>query len=376
VRSGPPSSRLPYVPELDGLRASAVFAVIASHTVRTIVPGGGSIGVDLFFVLSGFLITRILVSEFESTGTINFLNFYARRCLRLMPALWLFLFVFVSGAIIVGGSGERDRLLAALSAGLYFMNWTKALNLGPAGMLGHTWSLAVEEQFYIVWPLLLLLILKNVQRSSRWIPMLLGLLASAAWRDFLVYSGAGIDRVYSGFDTRAETLLFGCLLAVLPIDRLGLRVRHYWYMPLLFLFLCLFILPNQDPSKSSWQYILSDSVGISLIALCAAWVIMLILEYRKVLTIPVVSWGPVVYLGRISYGIYLWHYPINLLLRPYVPGPLNFILTGTASVLIAAASFHLIEAPALRLKARFNPQGHGSSALAVPTVTRQRGGRK
>jgi peptidoglycan/LPS O-acetylase OafA/YrhL len=107
--------------------------------MRNITPGG-YIGVDVFFVLSGFLITRILAGEFDRTGRISFLNFYARRFLRLMPALWVLLLAWVGFALVHGGENKRSQLLGALSALLYFMNWTRAFDLGPQGLLGHTWS--------------------------------------------------------------------------------------------------------------------------------------------------------------------------------------------------------------------------------------------
>jgi peptidoglycan/LPS O-acetylase OafA/YrhL len=352
-----PLSRLNYVPEFDGLRALAVFAVIARHTMWSILPGG-EIGVDVFFVLSGFLITRVLLGEFEATDQINFINFYVRRCLRLMPALWLFLSAWILFALVHGGENENNRLWAAVPAGLYFMNWTIALDLGPPDMLRHTWSLAVEEQFYLLWPPLLFLALKNVPRRSVWLPILLLLLTSSGWRGFLAYSGADQDRVYNGFDTRAETLLFGCLLAVLPIARFPAISFRLWYIPVAVLISCLFFLPLIHVGEPAQVWKPVFTFGLTLVSLCAAWVIVLIIEYRSRFRIPVLTWRPVTYVGRISYGIYLWHYPINMLLRPHLSGPFNFIVTGSTSVLIAAASFHLVEARALRLKKRFSSVGN------------------
>jgi peptidoglycan/LPS O-acetylase OafA/YrhL len=271
-----------------------------------------------------------------------------------MPALWLFLFFWVMLALLHGGGNERNHLLAALSAGLYFMNWTRAFDMGPSDLLGHTWSLAVEEQFYLLWPPLLFSALRKLDRSLVWAPILLMLVASAGWRAFLVYSGAEPDRVYNGFDTRAETLLFGCLLAALPTDRFASINRRFWFVPLCSLLLCLFFLPETDNWNPGEHWKAVFTLGFSMIAVCAAWVIVLICQYRSVLRIPVLSWRPVVYLGRISYGIYLWHYPINIVLSARVSESLNFALTSAVSVLIASASYHLIEARALRLKSRFN----------------------
>jgi peptidoglycan/LPS O-acetylase OafA/YrhL len=366
-KSGPRPAALAYTPELDGLRAMSLLIVIALHTVGNITPGG-YIGVDVFFVLSGFLITRILLAEFEETGGISFMNFYARRCLRLMPALWLFLSIWVVLAVLHGGANERNHLWAALSAVTYFMNWVRAFRLGPMDMLGHTWSLGVEEQFYLLWPPVLLLILTRFNRSSVWVLPLILLTASFAWRVFLIHAGADEERVYNGFDTRAETLLYGCLLAVLPTGRLGALAplaRRFWFVPVFGLAVCVFFLPgysNDNPGK--WWKI-AFTVGLSGVAVCAAWVIALVSDWRAgTLRIPVLSWKPAVYMGRISYGIYLWHFPISVVLKPHLAGPLNLLVTSAGATGIAAASFHLIEARALRLKQRFNRHG-ARVALAV-----------
>ena len=231
------------------------------------------------------------------------------------------------------------------------MDWTKAFNLGPRGMLGHTWSLAAEEQFYILWPLFLLFVLNSTRRSSLWMPVLLALIASAVWRGYLVYSGSDMERAYNGFDTRAETLLFGCLLAAAPTENLTPIAKRFWLVPVLFLIACLLILPAPGSATPAWEWKLVYTLGFTLVAASASWVVLVVMEYRKAFAIPFISWKPMVYLGKFSYGIYLFHYPIKALLGERLQqGPVNFIITGTVSALIAAASFHLIEIRALRLK--------------------------
>src|SRR5688572_24140992 len=139
---------------LDGLRAVAVMIVIIGHLAPTYLPGGG-LGVDIFFALSGYLITSILVGEYRSRGDISFKHFYLRRTARLMPALALLL--LAASLVILIGPRPFYEWKEIFYAGLYIMNWVRALGLGDSAFLAHTWSLAVEEQFYLLWPPILLL---------------------------------------------------------------------------------------------------------------------------------------------------------------------------------------------------------------------------
>lgn len=347
----PLTSKLAYVPEYDGLRALGVFAVVAHHTVPGMLPGS-SLAVNLFFVMSGFLITRILVQEFECTGKINITSFYIRRFLRLTPAFWLLLAFYVAAAVVQGGSKEQKHLHAALASGLYFMNWTRALHLGPDGLLGHTWSLAIEEQFYLIFPILLSLLLLFVKRRLLWISLVILLLVSASWRGYLVMSGAAMDRIYNGFDTRAETLLFGCAAAALPLSRILPALRRFCYVPIILLLVCLYL---ADPTiNPHWQWKPVQLFGLSILAVCIAWMLLLIQSRRRE-RIPILSWQPLVYCGRISYGIFLWQYPIAIFLSGRVPGAVNFVITVFASLAIASLSFFVIERRVSKLRARFRP---------------------
>lgn len=170
--------------------------VIIFHASGGKVLSGGFIGVDIFFVLSGYLITSLLVTEHSENGEISLARFYARRALRLMPALWLMLI----GAGLAWWVTYRTSPAwdATAAAALYYMNWLRAFTIGHDWIIGHTWSLAVEEQFYLLWPVTLTLVLSARPQAARWVAALL-LAASVATWPVLLWQG-NLMRVYNGFD--------------------------------------------------------------------------------------------------------------------------------------------------------------------------------
>ena len=190
--------------------------VILDHTLNDRFPGG-FLGVDIFFVLSGFLITTLLVREFQQWGNVTLNHFYARRLLRLGPALGIMLAVYLLVAVAFADN-VKDHAKATLIAATYMMDWSQALDHGPPGDLLHTWSLGVEEQFYLLWPLVLIVALRY--RVTLW-KIIVGLIfAVTIWRGYLVLATGSVDpqRTYLSFDTRFDTLLVGCLLAVAPLQ--------------------------------------------------------------------------------------------------------------------------------------------------------------
>jgi peptidoglycan/LPS O-acetylase OafA/YrhL len=206
------SFNLRYVPELDGIRGFAILAVIMYHAH---VPffRGGFIGVDIFFVLSGFLITSLLVREFNSRQHIDLKNFYVRRILRLVPALVVFLASFASiSMLMLDADKARSNIIDTLIALFYVTNWSWAFHIHPPEFLAHTWSLAIEEQFYFIWPVLLITLLRLARSHMNVIfSVILLLLSSWLTRIFLAVGGASLDRLYNGLDTRGDELLVGCL---------------------------------------------------------------------------------------------------------------------------------------------------------------------
>ena len=316
-----------YIPALDGLRALAVLGVIAYHMGMAWIPGG-LLGVTVFFVLSGYLITSLLLIEWDSTGTINLPQFWLRRVKRLFPAI---AFVIICTAVLCTLFDHslltklREDMWAALC---WVTNWWYILRdvsyfdaLGAPSPVTHFWSLAIEEQFYVVWPVVLILAHKfGVKRSHMRNATLVLVLASALEMALLFNPDADPSRVYYGTDTRAFSLLIGAWLAfVWPSNQLG---------------------ANNEVQLDRNVRIALDAVGgIALIGLIAmmgciegtsaimyrggillasiiTMVIIAVIVHPSSILGKVFSAKPLVWIGLRSYGIYLWHYPLLLLMNP------------------------------------------------------------
>jgi peptidoglycan/LPS O-acetylase OafA/YrhL len=350
---GRPTGR---APGLDGVRALAVLAVLAFHEQIAAFPGG-FLGVDVFFVLSGYLITDLLVTEWDSRGRLNLRGFWARRARRLLPALAVVL-VSVTAAVALIEPGQLGALRPALVAALtYSSNWWQAAqqqsyfaSFGPLPPLQHLWSLAIEEQFYLVWPLILAIVLLASQRrrmraSVAW----LGAIGSAAAMAICYLPGSDPSRVYYGTDTHAFALLIGAALALsVPLARLrGLARQHALRADAAGL---------AGLAVLAWaigHFAGSDPVlypaGLLVAALAAGAVVLAAASAGSVGTM--LSWAPLRWVGVRSYGIYLWHWPV-IALAAAVAGPSRgglgrpLIETATA-IILAAASWKWIEHPIL-----------------------------
>jgi peptidoglycan/LPS O-acetylase OafA/YrhL len=344
-----------YQPALDGLRAISILGVLLYHC-EGVLPGG-SIGVDVFFVLSGFLITSLLCREWQVTGAIGLRRFYARRALRLFPALGALLGLFVLGALFRPDLPQSPKILRAASyAALYVANWAQAYDPTRLHIFIHTWSLAVEEQFYVLWPILLISLLRRTGLSRTLVYIVGGMaLCSALWRAWLYQNGVQFWRLYVGTDTRADSLLIGCALALAMLrgDLDGVLVRHATRLRLLggaSLALLAWI-ARTSPLESPSRY-----MGVFfLIALAAAVIVVCALSYPAWIVSRVLSWAPLVWIGRLSYSLYLWHLPIFRLVQPgQFRLPLPLLLPTRLALALAASvgSHYLIERPFLRLKDR------------------------
>ena len=349
------NGRLPYHPGLDGLRALAVAGVFLYHANVSWMPGG-FLGVDLFFVLSGYLITSLLLREFATHGTIDLVAFWMRRARRLFPAVAIvILFALLATLTIARDDLGRTRA-DALSAVVYLTNWHEVIashsyfnQFGRPSLLQHLWSLAVEEQFYLLWPLLMIVGLR------RWHPRTMvaatGALALAScvlmW---LVYNpGGDPSRVYYGTDTRAFTLLIGALLAfslpaaqkALVLRRVSARAIDAAGVAALLGMLAMFVtVQDFDP----WLY----HGGFLLMALLGAAVVAAVAQADGRLG-QALGCRPLRWLGARSYGIYLWHWPIMQLTRPDLDvsmhGPLLILLQAVLTVGAAALSYRYVEMP-------------------------------
>lgn len=348
-----------HLPALDGLRGVAVALVVAYHLFPDVVPGG-FLGVDVFFVLSGFLITSLLVREHESTGGVALGRFYVRRLRRLTPALVLVIAALSVYAVVAAGPGELDRLRAHGIASLgWFANWRFILDgttyadvVAGASPLRHMWSLAIEEQFYLVFPFSVLGIAAVVGRSRLRTTLLwtaaLGALASAVWMAVVSGSSTGIERAYFGTDTRAHGLLvgvaLGAALAGVPptADRLG-RGGGRWLARLAPVAAAAVVVVVFTTSQSDgWLYrggFLAVAIGVAaVIGVCGS----------EGAVARGLRWRPLVLLGVISYGVYLWHWPVIVLVDTERTGlaglPLAMVQLALTLV-VSVASYVLVERP-------------------------------
>ena len=309
-----------YSPGLDGLRAVAILVVMLFHANPDVLVGG-YVGVDLFFVLSGFLITSILVEEYRNTGAIDLPRFYFRRFLRLAPALLFMLagYLLIAPLTWPGEPHLRDALYAAF----YITDFTLPAGMGPDHLV-HSWSLSVEEQFYLLWPLLLVPLL----RSGKAVPyVLLTLVAMFAWRaQFTDWK----DHYYR-IDTHSSGLLVGALLHFI-----GWRTNRWVGSAGLALFVLVTLF-----AKREW-----NSPAILATEIAAVMLIASVAD-AKWLESPLL-----VHIGKLSYGLYLWHYPIAHYLRSRFDFFETAALTLALSYVMALLSYHTVEAWSRRFKDR------------------------
>jgi peptidoglycan/LPS O-acetylase OafA/YrhL len=347
-----PPATLGYRPALDGLRALAIAAVVAVHATYSLVPEwagrfvpGGFLGVDVFFVLSGFLITTLLLEERRKYGTISLRRFYARRALRLLPAVGALLVVHGLVAVVTHADlGLESRTAAAV--GLYALNWVEAARGSVAVGLAHLWSLSVEEQFYFVWPLFLIFALSR-RRPNRLVLAVAaaGIAWATAVRALLWIHGAGWDAIYVRTDARVDELLMGVILAVAFHRgwRLPHRWRHLGSAGLAVLLICFAVVRRE----SSWLFV---GGGFTVVGLGAVVLIAAVLNADGLLA-RAFSWRPAVHLGRASYSLYLWHVPIFIVVANHLGGrpAVERLVAGLVGCAVATlASYHLVEAPVAR----------------------------
>jgi peptidoglycan/LPS O-acetylase OafA/YrhL len=320
--------RLGHRPGLDGLRGVAIGLVLVCHLTQKWWPAAiGAVGVTLFFTLSGFLITSLLLEQGDR-GRLSLAAFYGRRARRLFPALAML--VAVTGSLtIVTGIGSVAAVGWVL---VYGANWFSAAS-GATGLLGHTWSLAIEEQFYLVWPLVLIAMRR--WRHGPLIAACAGVVVSVTLRFVLWDSGAGVMRVSFGSDTRADSLLVGCAVAILLHS--GVRLRVSGRVAVL---AAAALVPLVALSATPW-------VGVLVIETVVPWVAGVVLLHA--LSSPAWATGPVLrWLGQRSYGIYLWNWPILLSVSTIAgASPLVLVAATLAGLGVAELSWRYVERPFL-----------------------------
>jgi peptidoglycan/LPS O-acetylase OafA/YrhL len=351
------SNRLSYITGLDGIRALAVMAVLFYHADYPWALGG-FLGVETFFVLSGFLITSLLLAEWQSSGRIDLKFFWLRRARRLLPAVWLLLLVLPVAAVLFARDA-LPRLREDIPAALFYItNWVYVVReipyfeaFGRPPLLQQLWSLAVEEQFYVFWPLLLLALLRTFKNHQRGIlgTTLVLITLSSLWMAVLYSPEAEPLRVYYGTDTRAAGFLVGALLAMLwsPLPSTRLMRRGTTELLGWTGLLALLLLYNQLNEFQPFLY----RGGILITALASALLIVGAsspgTSLGRLLENPVLRW-----IGSRSYSIYLWHWPVFILTRPGfdLDLPALPLRLGQVAVtfLLAELSYRWVETPVRR----------------------------
>jgi peptidoglycan/LPS O-acetylase OafA/YrhL len=360
-----------YVRSLDGIRGVLILMVVQDH-LDLLRHSVGFIGVNCFFVLSGFLITWLLVSEWNDLGTIKLKDFYYRRALRLFPALFVMLALFALYTCLVSPPRTVARdfhyILWAL---FYFTNWGQVLGCGDiANHLAHTWSLSIEEQFYLLWaPMLLLLLHRTESKTSLLWWTVLAALCSVLIRAYCTFFGEagfyGFWRVSRGLDARADSLLIGCAAGIIVTAQLLPRRR--WLEWALYLAAAIsiggLIWVSWHEIYDSWMYY----VGWFLASLFTAIIILHLVYSPRGMLHRIFEASPLVYVGIISYGLYIWHFPIFNIIHERYPNHWQF--TAVAAALAATLlSYYLVERPCLRLKKKFSRIGQSVKQAETPVL--------
>jgi peptidoglycan/LPS O-acetylase OafA/YrhL len=341
-----------YIPGLDGLRAIAVLIVIVAHFgLDHIVPGG--FGVTVFFFISGFLITRLLIAEGEAKGKVELGKFYLRRFARLYPALLFMVFGSTAYFMAMGYGGPSvTELLAAI---FYFTNIFQVSAVASGGEMPfmswtHLWSLAVEEHFYLLFPLVVISCGALINRLR--LSVIAVLVIVPLWRLF-TFSALDVpvaDYNYMMTDARIDSIAWGCLLTII-LHEAGRIAKFRWLIGVVPVAVALVaLLATFVVRDEAFRHVLRYSVqGASLFVLVLNFYYLSALR----LSVRVLELQPFVWLGRVSYGLYLWHFPvIDASRRMFGAGLLSITVAIIATLVITAFSFYVVEQPFNRLRKR------------------------
>ena len=364
-------SARPHLPGLDGLRALAVIGVLAFHDDRLT---GGFLGVDLFFAVSGFLITTLLIDELQRTNTIDLIGFWGRRLRRLLPAVMVLLVVVVIFFRLFADTGQW--IIArndAPWAQFYVANWHQISSgagywdaFAAPSAFEHLWSLAIEEQFYLVWPVLVIVAWRIGRARGLAALTSIGIVASFVAM-LAIYSGGDPTRVYMGTDTRSFSLLCGAFVA-LPAVRQFITTGIQKFRTIasgltVVLVFVLGLMWFTVDGQSEWLF----RGGLFAHSIASALLAILVASSSSKFSL-VFSWQPLAYIGRLSYALYLWHWPVFIFCtseRLDVSGLALTAIRLAITFALSIASYFLIEQP-IRHKVKW---AHGAQGRKVFVAT-------
>lgn len=313
-------------------------------------------GVDVFFVLSGFLITTSIASQTQ----FSYASFYWRRFVRLSPALFAMCLIYlIVGLLFLDHQQTINDILSSI---FYVSNWTRAFGTGVPQYLGQTWSLSIEEQFYIIYPAMFIISVHILDKNKVAFIFLTAAIVCVIYRLILYKLGMSLDRYYNGLDTHCDGLLFGCALALLQKDGLARRARQFLsridFIALIFLFYMFYAF--------EWS-----PVTVIIIDILSIWLIIGVSDPERSIAIKFISISPVVYIGQISYSLYIWHYPIFLFMYYYLRVSLmEQICIGIPLSLMAAMLSHrFVERSALAWRDRIDRSTAHRLGWITVTVT-------
>lgn len=328
--------KLGYIPALDGLRAIAVFLVMLLHA-HFQFGNGGSLGVDIFFALSGFLITTLLLEEYYNNGRISLIGFYLRRTFRLFPALYLMLLIILLYSIFFAQSFTDDVIINEIFTSAIYMYNISYLWECKSLILGHTWSLAVEEQFYFIWPFTLLIALRCLNFNK----LLYGLFFF-----IIIIWFVKLLKIIPILNALVfESLFIGCLFALLRWKIKTLRISNFITNSAFLLLVLVGIFPLSIPVT------LFNNDFRGIFGIISAFLILGLVQNKDSILSTILGSRFFVYFGKISYALYLWHLPVFrwFLWHSTLPPHINFILKFIVTFILAIVSLELIEKKSIKI---------------------------
>ena len=327
--------KLPYSPGFDGLRAIAALAVMLYH-LKVLHATGGFLGVSIFFCLSGFLITSLLLQELRVAGRIDLRGFWRRRVFRILPLLGTVTAAWALWSLFDGSELAHRTLAGARSSALFVTNFAVARQQDSAGLLNGNWSVVFEEQFYLAWPPVLMVLWSRLRRERAIAWIVAGAAALVMAHRYVLAPTAPWSRIWFSPDTQVDAVLAGCAVAL----GLQCRARLVSVGAGVALVGLLFV---GYPSTGAAQQV------IPAVVLCTALVLPYLKDHAGVL-----GWPPFVALGKRSYGLYLWGGPIIVLLREHlgVANPWLLVISLPATLAVSEITYRWIEVPLRRFGRR------------------------